>query len=502
LEQTGVGLLKALTGSPLFLLACLIGGGFVGWLAPSVDAPVFVLSQVYLALINLVAVPLMVVATFFGLRQTLSQPYPARRSLMILVLATGLVFACAAVGAAYGVVTNPGHGMSTQVRSYLGSVVLGADGNGGNAELFLFGAERDSLAVAEHAWKEVIPDNLFRALAEGQSLAILSCAIFFGLAFASMPKRNTGVLMGVFEAAYHAFELIISKANLFIPVLVFGMAAHFVANTNAPTLHAMSAFLIAFFCLVVLMSALGVYIVWKNADVSLAVVMESLKTPALISLTSGNSAASIPDTIRAMSFKLGFSRGIVELVVPAASLFVRAGSAVYFSLLAVFVANLYGHDLTGSDLLVICLGATMAAFASAGRNSAAVVGAGGIVLSMLNLPVEAALALFLAIDLICEGPRNLVSLLCCCVLIVLVCRGLPSERQEIKALEIRPESHPLQFAFTARSALAALACFVALAGLFAVAGMSVGQRLATGQAVGNAPIEKNHVVIDNPADTR
>jgi aerobic C4-dicarboxylate transport protein len=497
-----MGLLKTFAASPMALLTCLFGGAVAGWLVPSAGIPAFVLGQVYLALVNLVAIPLMVVATFFGLRQTLGLPQPARRGLMILVLAMVLVFFCAVIGAVYGMVASPGQDLTAAERAYLGSVVLGTDGGASNVELYLFGSDVAVPLSTPHPWAAVVPDNLFRALAQGQSLAILSCAIFFGLAFASMAKARTSVLMGIFEAVYRSFELIISKANLFIPVLAFGMAAHFTANTNVQTLQAMSTFLAAFLWLTLLLSGLGVFIIWKYSDNSIAAVIRSLKTPALISLTSGSSAASIPDTIRSMSVKLGFSRGIVELVVPAASIFVRAGSAVYFSLLAVFVANIYGHSLVGSDFLVICLGAVMAAFASAGRNSAAVVGAGSIILSMLNLPVEAALALFLAVDLICEGPRNLVSMLCCCVLIVLVCRGLPSERPESKTSDDDVERKPFQFFFTKESAIAALACLVVLACLVTVAGVGVGQKLAASRAIGNVPMFSGRVVVDNPADTR
>jgi aerobic C4-dicarboxylate transport protein len=502
LEQAGVGLLKAFATSPMALLACLLGGGVAGWLAPSVGVPAFVLGQVYLALVNLVAIPLMVVATFFGLRQTLALPQPARRGLMILAFATVLVFFCAGIGALYGMVTSPGQNLTTAERAYLGSVVQGTGGDAGNSDLNLFETDVAPSRTASHPWAAIVPDNLFRALAQGQSLAIMTCAIFFGLAFASMTKKQNGALMGVFEAAYRSFELIMSKANMFIPVLAFGIAAHFAANTNVQILHAMSSFLSAFLCLTLLLAVLGVYMIWKNSDNALTVVLKSLKTPVLISLTSGSSAASIPDTIRAMSVKLGFSRGIVELVVPAASIFVRAGAAVYFALLAVFVSNIYGHALAGSDFLVICLGSVMAAFVSAGRNSAAVVGAGSIVLSMLNLPIEAALALFLALDLICEGPRNLISLLCCCVLIVLVCRGLPSERLESKALDEEPERRPVQFSFSKKSALAAVVCLAVLACLVTVAGVGVGQKLAADRAIGNVPIFSERMVVDNPANTR
>src|SRR5690606_23637416 len=116
---------------------------------------------------------------------------------------------------------------------------------------------------------------------------------------------------------------------------------------------------------------------------SLGVVLSALKAPALISLTSASTTATIPDAIEAMSSRLGFSRGIVELVIPISSVFMRSGAALYFALVAVFVANIYGRPITPEEFMLICLGASMAAFASAGNNSLAAVGFAGIVLSML-----------------------------------------------------------------------------------------------------------------------
>ena len=265
----------------------------------------------------------------------------------------------------------------------------------------------------------------------------------------------------------------------------------------------MGSFVAGFATLCALLSALAIVVVWRNGTAPLSLVLSCLKTPAVISLTSASSTAGIPDTIRAMSAKLGYSRGIVELVVPAAAIFVRAGSAVYFALLAVFVANVYGHPLGGNELLVIGLGAAVAAFASAGASSLAVVGSGGVVLSMLNLPIEAALALFLAIDLICEAPRNLLSMLVCCVLIVLVCKGLPSERTvELKSAEEALPPAPLQFTFTRATASAVLLTSLVLAGLIVVAGISVGQRAASpGSARVLAP-STGEMLVDNPANTK
>jgi Na+/H+-dicarboxylate symporter len=289
-------------------------------------------------------------------------------------------------------------------------------------------------------------------------------------------KEQSNALMGIFEAIYRALELIISRVNMFIPVLAFGMAAYFVANTEARTVHAMGSFLASFFVFAIVLSAFATGLIWKRSGLAPGVVLSALKTPALISLTSASTTATIPDTIEAMSSKLGFSRGIAELVIPISSVFMRSGAALYFALLAVFAANIYGRPVAAEEFLLICIGASMAAFASAGNNSLAAVGFASLVLTMLKLPIEAALALFLAIDLVCEGPRNLLTLLFACVLIVLVSGGLPSERVEpVTAADASP-LQPVRFVFSRASVLLALACVLLVAILITIAGVGVGMR--------------------------
>ncbi|MFI5447672.1 dicarboxylate/amino acid:cation symporter [Polaromonas sp. UC242_47] len=470
-----MGFLKRLSNNPLALLLCVMGGGLVGLFAPSVGDHAFLLGQIYLALVNMAALPLLVVATFFGLRQTLLLPQPGKRVVMIVALAIGLVVLCAVLGTVFGVLAGPGQNLSVSSREYLGELVQNAGGDAANAEIFLYGA---ALPVADVAspWAGVVPNNFFRVLAEGQSLGILMCAIFFGLAFAALLRTQGNALMGIFEAVYRALELIISHVNVFIPVMAFGMAAYFAAKTDAHTLHAMGSFLASFFAFTTVLVVLATALIWKKSGLSPSVVLSALKTPALISLTSASSTATIPDTIEAMSSRLGFSRGIVELVIPISSVFMRSGAALYFALLAVFVANIYGQAIGEQEFFLICLGASLAAFASAGHNSFAAVGFAGIVLSMLNLPLEAALALFLAIDLICEGPRNLLSLLFACVLIVLVSKGLPSERVENVASSDMRTLAPVRFVFSKASVAMALACVLLVAVLITIAGIGVGMR--------------------------
>jgi Na+/H+-dicarboxylate symporter len=476
MEQAAMGLLKRLSSSSLALLLCLLGGAVTGWFAPSSGEPLFILGSAYLTLINMAALPLLVVATFFGLRQTLALPQPGRRTLFIVGLSAALVLACAVAGALLGVVSAPGKDIGQADLQYLGSLIQKSGGEAADARVSLRQPAQPVAPPQGSNLADLVPDNFFHALVVGQPLGILVCAILFGLAFASLLRDGTSPLIGIFEAVYRALESIISQVNIFIPFFAFAMAAYFAAKTDVRTLHAMGSFLASFFTIAAILSAAAFALICQRSKLPATTVLAALKTPALISLASGSATATIPDTIEAMSARLGFSRGIVELIIPTSSVFLRAGAALYFAVLAVFVSNIYGQPVTIRDFGLICLGASMASFASAGTTGGTSVLFAGSLLAMLNLPVEAALALLVAIDLLCDAPRNLLTLLFACVLIVLVSAGLPSERLDSSTSRDITSPRPVRLAFSRTSAAIALSLGLLAGMLITLAGVGVGMR--------------------------
>jgi len=469
--------LRRTAANPVALLAFLLAGGLAGSLVPVIGSYASVLGQIYLAVVSMAALPLVVVAIFFGLRQVLALPHALRRVLMIGGLAVFLVAACAVIGVATGAVLGTGKALSLETRQHLGLLVQTTGGEAANAEIALFNRAAAVPGMAEQR-QEFVPSNFFRALVDGNAANIALCSILFGLAFAVISRERSSALASIFEATYRTFETIISNANIFIPILVFGMAAFLVASAGRQTMVAMGSFLVSFTAVSVALAGMAVVIIRKQSGASIPLVLSALKAPALVSLTSSSSTASIPGAIEAMSVKLGFSRGVVELVTPLAAVFARTGAALYFALLAVFVMNLYGREIALGDAVLICSGASLAALASAGNNGLATLGFAGMVLSMLKLPIEAALALFVAIDIVCEGPRNLLTLMFSCVLIALVSSGLPSERLAAKGSGPALGVAPVKVALSPAEVALVVTCITVAGALILGLGIGVGMKEA------------------------
>ncbi|TAM54342.1 MAG: cation:dicarboxylase symporter family transporter [Paraburkholderia sp.] len=470
--------LRQLPNSALLLLLCVLLGAVAGAFAEPVGEAAYAVGQLYISIVNMAAVPLLVVAMFFGLRQLMGLPRPGLRIGTMLMLALALVALSALAGTLAGVVAAPGLGLSQAAHAELGRLILSSGGDAGEVRMALF--SQGAQGTPEHlfALTEIVPDNFYGALANGRALGILTCTIVFGMAFAALSAEQTKVLNGIFESIYRTLEALIDYANLLLPVLVFGTAAHMVAHMPREILSAMGGFIFVFVISAGVLSCIALATIAARTRVSFSHTVASLRAPMLVGFTSGTATAAIPHTIEAMSAKLGLSRGVADLVVPFGAVFLRAGSALYFALVASFVANLYGNSLSLGDCVMICAASTVAAFASAGRNGVGGIAVAGIALSLLRLPVEAALVIFVGIDLICDGPRNLLSLLSTCMVVALASAGLQTDR----AASAQPSAMPhrdsvvVRLAFT-RAQLAVVAgCAFVAASLIVVMGIGVGAR--------------------------
>lgn len=517
--------LRKRLASPWLTLLCIALGGVAGVYAPVLGDIGFALGGLYLAVVTMVALPLEVVAGFFGLRQIAALPRPMLRLAMMAALALALLLAAALLATLWASAVRPGAALSAEAQAHLGALVNSAQhesmrlspdadplrGGGATAAspdmlasvatLALANGDRASNGVVASGGDElahtadtplqaarlsdVVPDNFYRSLATGHLWGILTGTVFFGLAFARLSRQQSQSLGQMLEGAYRTFEIIIDRANLCIPILAFGMTAHLSGQLNAVTLGALGGLIGTFLCVVGILCGVALLVIARLGRHTVRTVLDALQTPVLISLTSGSAIAPVPNAIEALSAHLGYSRAVAELLIPFGSVFVRVGNAVYYACVALFVTALYHYPLGPTVLLLIWLGAALAAFLSSSFGSAASIGYIGFVLSFLELPADAVVVLLVSIDPLCAGPRNVLSLLSVCALVALASAGLPTERSLVahqpghaggNVMAIPVAQRSVAFAFTRVQFALALACAALLAAFVLLIGVGVGAR--------------------------
>ncbi|MBC7125515.1 MAG: dicarboxylate/amino acid:cation symporter, partial [Bacteroidales bacterium] len=116
----------------------------------------------------------------------------------------------------------------------------------------------------------------------------------------------------------------------------------------------------------------------------------------LVAFSTSSSAATLPVTMEQVEKELNVPNEISSFVLPVGVTINMDGTSLYQAVATVFIAEVFGVELTLVQLLTILITATLASIGSAGVPGAGIVML-IIVLNSVGLPVEG-LALILAID--------------------------------------------------------------------------------------------------------
>jgi Na+/H+-dicarboxylate symporter len=401
--------LYAFAVNPWVVIGSLALGGAFGLLLPMEAQKLGLVGDIYVNLLKMTTLPFMVSAVIFSL-QRLFREGTGTSKLLVRVLT---VFVCASVlvalvGAIVLLVMRPGANISRVTMQAFG-LMVGNDTSSNETVMNLYGADltQKSLSLID-VLSSLVPTNIFAALANGDALKALVFALLFGLAVGRVPERISVGLTQSLETVYHACQKLMHWLSYPLPLILFCMSAAQLGKSGVGPLHAMLQFVIAFFIACIVLLVFAATVIWKRSTHSLGATLDALRAPFALALATRNSAACMPSMIESLVDDLGFARARVELLVPLTISLLRVGPMVYYVCATLFIAQLYGHELSVVDIVTVLFASVLAGFASAGMTGLVTVSLIGMTCLYLRLPFEAAFILFLAVDPLCDMLRTVV----------------------------------------------------------------------------------------------
>ena len=255
----------------------------------------------------------------------------------------------------------------------------------------------------------MVPTNPVASMAKADILPIIIFALFVGVGILQVGGKKSQLLIDWFDAAAEVSYKIINMVMQFAPIGVFCLLLPVVAE-NGPKVLLPLLSVIACMALGRVIHAVAVYSsmarIWGNT--SPLKFFRGMSEAILIAFTTCSSAATLPINMKNCQEKLGCSRDITSFVLPLGATINMDGTAIYMGVCSLFIANVYGIDLTMAQMGMIILTGTLASIGTAG-----VPGAGLIMLSMVllsvGLPMEG-LALVAGIDRILDMFRTTVNI--------------------------------------------------------------------------------------------
>jgi proton glutamate symport protein len=254
----------------------------------------------------------------------------------------------------------------------------------------------------------LIPTNIFAALGAGSLLPIIFFSVLFGLGLATLPGDTRKPLVDAIKAVAETMFKVTNMIMRYAPVGVFAMITVTVAKFGFASLIPLAKlvttlyFAVAFFAVVVLGAVARVF------NLSLWRIIKQIREELLLTYSTASSESVIARII-AKTEKMGAPHAISSFVIPTGYSFNLDGSTLYQSLAVLFIAQLYGIDLTFTHQLVIVITLMLTS-----KGIAAVPGASIVVLlatlTSVGLPVEG-VAFIIGVDRIMDMARSALNLL-------------------------------------------------------------------------------------------
>ena len=337
---------------------------------------------------------------------------------MIKMVIVPLVFSSLVLGiAGLGDVKKIGRIGAKTVGYYLGTtafaivlgLILGTLIDPG-AGLALPGADVKTAAKAAPPLMQVIvnvfPTNALDAMLKANMLQIIVFALFVGMGIVSVgPRAET--LLKAFDGMAEVSYKIVGYIMAFAPIGVFGLICPVVAANGPAVLFPLLKVIVAVY-LGCFLHAVLVYgsLLTAVGKMSPMKFFRAILPAQLVSFTSCSSSGTLPVSMECMK-KLGVSKEVSSFVLPLGATINMDGTALYQGVCALFVAQIYGVDLTMMQYATIIITGTLASIGTAG-----VPGAGFIMLTMIltaiGLPLEGS-ALIAGIDRVLDMPRTCVN---------------------------------------------------------------------------------------------
>lgn len=368
------------------LLAGIVAGLALGSspeLAATYIAP---LGTLFLNLIKMIIVPLVFSSLIVGAASTGDVRKLGRiggKTVAFYLITTAVAVV---IGLVLGNVMQPGAGLSIPVDAAVEA------------------AEAPPLA---QTLLNVIPSNPLNALVTGNMLQTITFALFLGIGVTVLGEKGKPFL-AFFDSLAEVMYKITAFVMSFAPYGVFGLITPVVAVNGPAVLLPLLKVIIAVY-LGVILHSLIVYssLVKFVGKMSPMKFFKGIAPAATVAFSTASSSGTLPITIKSAKENLGVSTGIASFVLPLGATINMDGTALYQGVCALFVAQVYGLDLSLAQQVTIILTATLASIGTAG-----VPGAGFIMLTMVltsvGLPLEGS-ALIAGVDRILDMARTCVN---------------------------------------------------------------------------------------------
>jgi proton glutamate symport protein len=294
--------------------------------------------------------------------------------------------------------------------------------------------------VKPQTFQEVIlhdfPENIAKAVYEGQVLQIVVFSIIFGIAVAMLKDKHKRPLLTFAESLSEAMFKFTNIVMYFAPLAVGAAIAYSIGHMGLEILVNLFKLLGTLYIALLAFILFVLYPTMLIFKIPVVQFMKAVFEPASIAFATTSSESALPLAMERME-EFGVPRKVVSFVIPTGYSFNLDGTTLYLSLASIFVAQVAGIHLPIEKQLLIVFTLMLTSKGVAGVPRASLVILLGTAASF-GLPVEP-IFIILGIDELMDMARTAVNVIGNCLASAVIAR-LEGEFDMEKALNFTPQT--------------------------------------------------------------
>ncbi|KIL48269.1 dicarboxylate/amino acid:cation symporter [Jeotgalibacillus soli] len=362
-----------------FIINLTMATDSVAWLDQNVLTPV---GQVFLRLIQFVVVPIVFTSLIIGLTSVKSSAQMARYSAKLVSLYVATAIVALFIGMGMSAILQPGE-----------TVSLAGIGSAPEA------TESPSLIN----WLvSLVPINPFEALSTANLLQIIFAALLIGIA-SNLVGDQSKPFVSFIQSLHSIIEKIISIVLRAAPIGIFALIASVIATQGLDLVAQLALYVIGLIAAIFVMIGFY-YLALLVFGAKPNHFFRSFSPAFFLAFGTASSNATLPLSMENAEKRYGMPKDLASFSIPFGTALKRDGAAILQGFNALFVAQLFGVDITLSLIVTVFVSALIVSFSTAG-----VPGAGIImmttVLGAAGLPLEG-IALVAGVDRLSDGFRT------------------------------------------------------------------------------------------------
>jgi len=265
----------------------------------------------------------------------------------------------------------------------------------------------------------IVPKNPFNAIANGEFLPIVFFAILLGVFLTQISPEKSVYVINFLSGISDAMIVLVEKIMYIAPYAVFTLIAATIAEFGFNILQALLLYTVTVVVGLSIITFVEYPVLLKMlTKIRIRDFFRVQKQVIAVAFSTSSSAATLPVTMDVCEKKLGVPNKIASFVLPLGTTINMDGTAMYQAVAAMFIAQVYGFDLSLTQQITIVLTASLAAI-----GTAPVPGIGLIMLIIVLRSVgvpEEGIALIIGVDRIldmCRTVPNVIADSLACVVI-------------------------------------------------------------------------------------